>query len=102
MTTEEDLQKYRFPKTLSEPRRLFGLPYDEALPSLPVFLWGIMVHHALFGMGMALVICLGIRTAKRGKGSMWLYNLLYWYFPGFLFRPVFKVIPDSSFRQWIK
>ncbi|WCB52522.1 type IV conjugative transfer system protein TraL (plasmid) [Aeromonas salmonicida subsp. salmonicida] len=33
---------------------------------------------------------------------MWLYNMLYWYFPTALFRVVFKTIPDSSFRQWIR
>ncbi|BBU07021.1 hypothetical protein WP9W18E04_P11080 (plasmid) [Aeromonas veronii] len=33
---------------------------------------------------------------------MWLYNMLYWYFPTSLFRVVFKTIPDSSFRQWIR
>lgn len=102
MRTEDDLNKYRFPKTLSEQRRLLGLPYDEAIPSFPVLIWGILVQKALFGMGMAVLIWFGIRSSKRGKGSMWLYNFLYWYFPTLLFRIVFKVIPDSSFRQWIK
>lgn len=102
MSVEDDLKKYRFPKTLSEQRRLLGLPYDEAIPSFPVLLWGILAQKALFGMGMAVLIWMGIRSAKRGKGSMWLYNFLYWYFPTVIFRAVFKVIPDSSFRQWIK
>ncbi|WP_390899280.1 type IV conjugative transfer system protein TraL [Yersinia mollaretii] len=102
MHMEDELRKYRFPKTLSEQRRILGIPYDEAIPSFPVLLWGILVQKALFGMGMAVLIWFGIRSAKRGKGSMWLYNLLYWYFPTMLFRGVFKIIPDSSFRQWIK
>lgn len=102
MTPENDLTKYRFPKTLSEQRRLLGLPYDEALPSFPVLVWGIWAQKALFGMGLAVLIWFCIRSAKRGKGSMWLYNFLYWYFPTLLFRTVFKIIPDSSFRQWIK
>ena len=102
MSAGDDFNKYRFPKTLSEQRRFFGMPYDEAIPSLSVFAWGMWSNKALFGMILAALIWFGIRSAKRGKGSMWLYNVLYWYFPTLLFRTVFKVIPDSSFRQWIK
>ncbi len=54
MRTEDELRKYRFPKTLSEQRRILGLPYDEAIPSFPVLIWGILVQKALFGMGMAV------------------------------------------------
>ncbi|MCT7116967.1 type IV conjugative transfer system protein TraL, partial [Salmonella enterica subsp. enterica serovar Montevideo] len=43
-----------------------------------------------------------IRAAKRGKSSRWLYNWCYWYLPTELFRVVYRVIPDSSFRKWIK
>jgi len=96
------LEKYRFPKTLSEQRRLLGLPFDEAIPSLPPLLWGLYVGSPMFGLCAGAVIWLVIRTAKNGRGSMWFYNLLYWHFPTALFRVVFKVIPDSSFRQWIK
>lgn len=98
----ESLEKYRFPKTLSEQRRLLGMPYDEALPSLTPLLWGVCVGSAMFGLCTAILIWLAIRIAKRGRGSLWLYNLLYWYFPTALFRVVFKTIPDSSFRQWIR
>lgn len=98
----EELNKYRFPKTLSEQRRLLGLPYDEAFPSLTPLAWGVYVGNAMFGLCAAALIWFAIRTAKRGRGSMWLYNLLYWYFPTALFRVVFKTIPDSSFRQWIR
>jgi len=102
MNTGNNLDKYRFPITLSEQRRFLGLPFDEAIPSIPVLVWGLLAHKALFGMGLAVLIWFCIHSAKRGKGSMWLYNVLYWYFPTVLFRTVFKVIPDSSFRQWIK
>lgn len=102
MTPGDELAQYRFPKTLSEPRRFLGMPLDEALPTLPIVLWGVLSHKQLFGMVAAVLVWLLIRWAKRGKGSMWLYNLLYWHFPTALFRVVFRVIPDSSFRQWIK
>ncbi|EDV1846668.1 type IV conjugative transfer system protein TraL, partial [Salmonella enterica subsp. enterica] len=35
-----DLDKYRFPKTLSEQNRIIGLPLDEAIPAAVVLLWG--------------------------------------------------------------
>ena len=98
----DNMDKYRFPKTLSEQPRLLGLPYDEAIPSIPPLLWGVYVGNSLFGLGAAVLIWLVIKTVKRGRGSMWLYNLLYWHLPTALFRIAFKVIPDSSFRQWIK
>ena len=41
MSSENDLQRYRFPKTLTQQRRLFGLPLDEAIPTLPVVAWGV-------------------------------------------------------------
>ncbi|HHQ4545257.1 TPA: type IV conjugative transfer system protein TraL [Aeromonas veronii] len=100
--SSEALDKYRFPKTLSEQRRLLGLPYDEGIPAALPLAWGIYVGNPMFGLCAGALIWFSIRTAKRGRGSMWLYNLLYWYFPTVLFRSVFKVIPDSSFRQWIK
>ena len=91
----EGLEKYRFPKTLNHQRRLLGMPYDEAIPALLPFGWGLYVGKPMFGLCAAALIWLAIRTAKRGRGSMWLYNLLYWHFPTALFRSVFKTIPDS-------
>ncbi|MEN4892372.1 type IV conjugative transfer system protein TraL [Erwinia billingiae] len=102
MNSGDELSKYRFPKTLSEQRRLLGLPLDEAIPTFPIIIWGLFAHKQLFGLVAAVAVWFLIRSAKRGKGSMWLYNLMYWHFPTLLFRTVFKVIPDSSFRQWIK
>lgn len=40
----DNLEKYRFPKTLSEQPRLLGLPYDEAVPSIPPLLWLTLIH----------------------------------------------------------
>lgn len=97
-----EIDKYRFPKTLSEQRRLFGMPYDEAIPALLPLGWGLYVGKPMFGLCAAVLIWFAIHSAKRGRGSMWLYNLLYWHLPTDLFRIVFKTIPDSSFRQWIK
>lgn len=98
----DDLSRYRFPQTLQEQSRFLGLPLDEAIPSLPLMLLGLWAGHALYGLAGTLMVWLLIRTAKRGKGSMWLYNLLYWYFPGMLYRGLFRCIPDSHLRHWIR
>lgn len=97
-----DLDKYRFPKTLSEQNRIIGLPLDEAIPAAVVLLWGFFTKKYLFSLIIAAVIWQLIRAAKRGKSSRWLYNWCYWYLPTELFRVVYRVIPDSSFRKWIK
>ncbi|HEF0975484.1 TPA: type IV conjugative transfer system protein TraL [Escherichia coli] len=100
--TENDLNKYRFPKTLSEQNRIIGLPLDELIPAAVVFIWGFFTRKYLFSLIIAAVIWQLIRAAKRGKSSRWLYNWCYWHLPSELFRVVYRVIPDSSFRMWIK
>lgn len=102
MESGDDLKKYRFPKTLGDQLRIIGMPLDEFIPSVPPFLIAIYYKHALGGLIFSVTMWLFIRWLKRGRGSMWLYNLLYWYLPTELFRVVYKVIPDSSFRKWIK
>ena len=109
MSSTDDFQHYRFPKTLSEQRRFLGLPYDEAIPVLSALLGGVLMQKALFGLGLAVLLWLGLRSAKRGRGSMWLYNLFYWYLPARLLRGLFltmlwqkTLLPDSGHRQWIK
>ncbi|EOF6005428.1 type IV conjugative transfer system protein TraL, partial [Salmonella enterica] len=68
-----DLDKYRFPKTLSEQNRIIGLPLDEAIPAAVVLLWGFFTKKYLFSLIIAAVIWQLIRAAKRGKSSRWLY-----------------------------
>lgn len=102
MNSGDNIDKYRFPKTLSEQLRILGLPLDELIPVVPVLAWGFWVHKQLFGLVAAFVVWFIIRSAKRGKGSMWLYNVMYWYLPWLNSGTVFKMIPDSSFRQWVK
>ncbi|EFH2718823.1 type IV conjugative transfer system protein TraL [Escherichia coli] len=97
-----DLEKFRFPKTLSEQNRIIGLPLDEAIPAAVLVLWGFFAKKYVFGLIIATVVWQLIRAAKRGKSSRWLYNWCYWHLPVELFRVVYRVIPDSSYRIWIK
>lgn len=100
--TGNEIDKYRFPKTLTEQRRIFGLPLDEAIPIFIVGGLMIWMKKYLFALVVAALLWFFIRKVKKGKGSMWLYNLAYWYLPSELWRVVYKIIPDSCFRQWTK
>lgn len=102
MQQGDDLNKYRFPKTLSEQLRILGLPLDEFIPALFMLAWGFVTKKYMFGMILAVLLWQLIKAAKKGKTSKWLYNWCYWYLPTELFRVVYRVIPDSSFRKWIK
>ncbi|TDN51501.1 type IV conjugative transfer system protein TraL [Scandinavium goeteborgense] len=97
-----ELDKYRFPTTLSEQGRIIGIPYDEFVPAALAMLWGLITRKYLFGLILALIVWQLIKAAKRGKSSKWLYNWCYWYLPTELFKVVYRVIPDSSFRKWLK
>ncbi|ELW9504082.1 type IV conjugative transfer system protein TraL, partial [Klebsiella pneumoniae] len=44
----------------------------------------------------------GIKKLKKGRGSSWLRDLIYWYLPTSLLKGFFHDVPDSCFRQWIK
>lgn len=99
---ENKLKKYRFPETLTNQSRWFGLPLDELIPSVICIGWGLMTSKYLFGIGAAVLVYFGIKKLKKGRGSSWLRDLIYWYMPTALLRGIFHNVPDSCFRQWIK
>ncbi len=53
-----DLEKFRFPKTLSEQNRIIGLPLDEAIPAAVLVLWGFFAKKYVFGLIIATVVSL--------------------------------------------
>ncbi|WP_447309036.1 type IV conjugative transfer system protein TraL [Escherichia coli] len=97
MSGDENKKKYRFPETLTNQSRWFGLPLDE-LPAAICIGWGITTSKYLFGIGAALVY-FGIKKLKKGRGSSWLRDLI-WYMPTALLRGIFHNVPDSCFRQF--
>ncbi|SIY47888.1 conjugal transfer pilus assembly protein TraL [Shigella sonnei] len=99
---ENKLKKYRFPETLTNQSRWFGLPLDELIPAAICVGWGITTSKYLFGIGAAVLVYFGIKKLKKGRGSSWLRDLIYWYMPTALLRGIFHNVPDSCFRQWIK
>ncbi|WP_064766040.1 type IV conjugative transfer system protein TraL, partial [Escherichia coli] len=50
----------------------------------------------------AVLVYFGIKKLKKGRGSSWLRDLIYWYMPTALLRGIFHNVPDSCFRQWVK
>lgn len=101
-TERDELYMYRFPKTLNDQAKWFGLPIDELICVIPVIGWAVWINKPIFGFIIGGFIWLLIKKAKKGKGSRWLYNLIYWYLPSFIFKGIYKKTPDSCSRQWIK
>lgn len=50
---EYKLKKYRFPETLTNQSRWFGLPLDELIPAAICIGWGITTSKYLFGRAVA-------------------------------------------------
>jgi conjugal transfer pilus assembly protein TraL len=99
---DESLKKYRFPETLTNQGRWFGLPVDELIPAIICLGWGIWAQHYLLGIVAGVLAYLAIKKLKKGRGSTWLRDLVYWYMPTSLLRGIFHDVPDSCYRQWIK
>ena len=73
---ENKLKKYRFPETLTNQSRWFGLPLDELIPAAICVGWGITTSKYLFGIGAAVLVYFGIKKLKKGRGSSWLRDLI--------------------------
>ncbi|WP_275274345.1 type IV conjugative transfer system protein TraL [Escherichia coli] len=63
---ENKLKKYRFPETLTNQSRWFGLPLDELIPAAICIGWGITTSKYLFGIGAAVLVYFGIKKLKKG------------------------------------
>ena len=64
-------KKYRFPETLTNQSRWFGLPLDELIPAAICIGWGIITSKYLFGIGAAVLVYFGIKKLKKlinGRG----------------------------------
>ncbi|EPJ0597099.1 type IV conjugative transfer system protein TraL [Enterobacter roggenkampii] len=99
---DDSLKKYRFPETLTNQSRWFGLPVDELIPAAVCIGWGFWTQHYIPGIIAAVLAYLAIKKLKKGRGSSWLRDLVYWYMPTALLRGIFHDVPDSCNRQWIK
>ncbi|MEW8711870.1 type IV conjugative transfer system protein TraL, partial [Klebsiella pneumoniae] len=58
---DESLKKYRFPETLTNQSRWFGLPVDELIPAIVCLGWGFWTQHYIPGIIAAVLAYLGIK-----------------------------------------
>lgn len=98
----DELKLYRFPKTLRNQSRWFGLHLDEVIPVAICLGWSFFTGKFLFGIAAAILVFWVIKKLKKGRGSSWLRDLMYWYLPTSLLKGFFNAVPESCFRQWIK
>ena len=92
--------RYIFPQTLTEQKRLIGIPLDEASVGLTPACVGIYFNQSLVGMIVGLLFWFALTHFKKGKGTSWLFNMCYWHLPGL--NGQFKVLPESAWRLWLK
>lgn len=92
--------RYIFPSTLSNQRRWMGLPVDEFCVYFP--LAGGAVFSSLYIYAPMLIIAIiVIKRLKRGRGSSYLINLMYWFLPKSLSDFFIRALPASHLRYWI-
>ncbi|BET65019.1 MULTISPECIES: type IV conjugative transfer system protein TraL [Yersinia pseudotuberculosis complex] len=99
---EDKQSRYQFPQTFSEQRRIIGIPLDEAIAAMTPLCWGVIYNHHFAGLIIGAVLWFALNWFKKGRGSTWLYNMCYWYLPSYLFKGLYKILPDSSYRLWLK
>lgn len=93
-------ENYKFPATLSNQERWFGLPTDEAIIFIPLILGAVFYSPYIFGPTL-LGAFIGIRKLKNGKGSSYLIRLIYWFLPKSISKIFLLALPPSYFRYWI-
>ncbi|MBW1215804.1 type IV conjugative transfer system protein TraL [Pantoea allii] len=97
-----DAQQYLFPETLNQQKRLMGLPTEEAIVVIACAGIGLLCDIFIVMLFVAGALWLLIRHLKKGQGTWWLLNLLYWYLPTVLLRLQFRRVPDSANRHWMQ
>jgi len=94
--------KYFICKRIDEPTRFFGLTLDEFIPIILVIGICAFFGSLLTGFMLAGIVWFGIRHFKKGQGTSWFLNMLYWYLPlHFLHGVLFIKTPPSSARHWL-
>lgn len=93
--------KYSFPETFNEQTRLFGLPLDEVAVIATPVICGVAYSCAGVMCTLAALLWVIVRYLKKGKGTQFMADILYWHLPYFLFKPFFRKIPSSGNRHWV-
>lgn len=99
---EERNARFRFPQTLTEQMRPVGLPMDETIVLFGPMTWGFYTGESVTYLVVSVLLWVGLKHFKKGKGTGYLINLCYWHLPSAFFKGMYKVIPDSSYRLWLR
>ncbi|MGC0834124.1 type IV conjugative transfer system protein TraL [Pantoea agglomerans] len=70
---------------------------DWVLPAI-----GLLCDMFIVMLIVAGALWLLVRHLKKGQGTWWLMNFLYWYLPTALLRLQFRRVPDSGNRHWMQ
>ncbi|WP_071992614.1 type IV conjugative transfer system protein TraL [Providencia alcalifaciens] len=54
------------------------------------------------GLVAGALLWYALRYFKKGRGSLWLLNACYWYLPAYCFKSIYKTLPESAFRLYLK
>jgi conjugal transfer pilus assembly protein TraL len=96
-----NFDKYSFPETINEQSRLFGLPVDEVSVIATPIVCGVAYSCAGVMCALAAAMWILLRYLKKGQGTQFMVDFLYWHLPSFLFRPFLRKIPSSANRHWV-
>lgn len=99
---DRDSLQYHFPETLNQQKRIIGLPPEETFVIVACAGIGLLCDMFIVMLFVAAALWLLIRHLKKGQGTWWLLNLLYWYLPTALLRVQFRRVPDSGNRHWMQ
>ncbi|RBO55595.1 type IV conjugative transfer system protein TraL [Klebsiella pneumoniae] len=67
--TGDELKRYRFPETLTNQSRWFGLYLDELIPAVICLGWGFWTSKFIFGIASAVLVFWGIKKRHCCKVS---------------------------------
>ena len=93
--------KYRFPKCLDEEKRIVGLPIDEAIVVIGIFLVSFYMGMTVVGIVVATLSWMGLRHVKKGENTFFLLFLGYWVLPKEISGVLFMKTPTSKIREWV-
>jgi conjugal transfer pilus assembly protein TraL len=97
-----DANKYLICKKIDEPARFFGLTLDEFIPILITLIICTVLGSLITGFMLSGIVWFVVRHFKKGQGTSWFLNMLYWYLPLHFLRGVlFVKTPPSSARHWL-
>lgn len=95
----ENAKRYKIFKTLDQERRIFGLPPDEIIPAVLIFIIFLIFKQMFFAFIFSVAWVLFMRRMKKGNDSSWLIAIFYWHL-GIGNRFLYKM-PSSKYVHWI-